>query len=76
MRNLGKVSLGYLRQIGVCCLEDLEKHGSVKCYKIIKSLYPRQVSLNLLWSLEGAIRDCDWKELSQEVKQKLILQLG
>lgn len=44
-------------------------------YKILKERYPRKVSLNLLWGLEAAIRDVDWRELTatdkEELKKKL-----
>ena len=44
-------------------------------YKLLKERYPNRVSLNLLWGLEAAIRDVDWRELTgtdkEELKQKL-----
>jgi len=44
-------------------------------YKLLKEGYPKRVSLNLLWGLEAAIRDVDWRQLTgpdkEELKQKL-----
>lgn len=38
---------------------------------MLKERYPKKVSLNLLWGLEAAIRDVDWRELTEADKEEL-----
>lgn len=73
-RNIGRVSTAWLRDIGLETPEDLRRVGSVAAYAMVKRGQP-SASLNLLWSLEGAIRDIDWRELSDDVKSELRAQL-
>ena len=70
MKNIGKVSRRWLFEVGVVTLEDLRAVGAVAAYRMIKAQQP-QATLNLLWSLEGAIRNVDWRELPPEIKRKL-----
>jgi hypothetical protein len=49
----------------------LRDAGSITTYKMLKERYPKKVSLNLLWGLEAAIRDIDWRELTEMDKQEL-----
>ncbi|MGB0388399.1 MAG: TfoX/Sxy family protein [Ardenticatenaceae bacterium] len=70
IRNIGPVSRTWLHEVGIYSLEDLQACGSVATFRMIKSIRP-QVSLNLLWALEGAIVDVDWRELPQAHKRLL-----
>ena len=45
-------------------------------YKLLKEGYPKRVSLNLLWGLEAAIRDVDWRELNEADKDELKKKLS
>jgi hypothetical protein len=54
---------------------DLRNAGSITTYRMLKEKYPRKVSLNLLWGLEAAIRDMDWRELTETDKEELKKQL-
>ena len=76
MKNIGPKSRQWLAEIGIYTIQDLKKAGSVTAYKILKELYPKEVSLNLLWGLEAAIRDIDWRELTEidkvELKKRLL----
>jgi len=74
MRNIGKVSRTWLRAIELHTLDDLKRCGSVAAYRMIKSMQPK-ATLNLLWALEGAILDIDWRELPEQRKVKLLGQL-
>jgi hypothetical protein len=38
---------------------------------MLKEMYPERVSLNLLWGLEAAIRDIDWRDLTETDKDEL-----
>jgi len=73
LRNIGKVSRAWLRQIDIHTLNDLKACGSVAVYRMIKSMQPK-ATLNLLWALEGAILDIDWREIP-ETRKSLLLSL-
>jgi hypothetical protein len=71
MKNIGPVSRQWLAEVGIYTIKDLRKAGSITTYKILKERYPKKVSLNLLWGLEVAIRDIDWRELTEKDKEEL-----
>jgi len=70
LRNLGPASAAWLRQIGVYTKADLERLGPVLAYRRVKQRQPN-TSLNLLWSLAGALDDKDWRGLSEATKLRL-----
>ncbi len=74
IRNIGKVSRSWLAEAGIVTLEDLRAQGSVSTFRIIKSQQPR-ASLNLLWALEGAVQNMDWRDLTEEHKRRLRKEL-
>lgn len=65
MRNLGKVSMQMLASIQIKNEDDLNAFGVSEAYIILKQNYAK-VNLNLLWSLQAAIDDIDWRLLSEE----------
>lgn len=71
MKNIGPISRQWLAEVGIYTIKDLKKAGSITTYKILKERYPKKVSLNLLWGLEAAIRDIDWRELTEKDKEEL-----
>lgn len=75
MKNIGPRSRQWLAEIGIYTIRDLRNAGAIPTYKILKERYPRKVSLNLLWGLEAAIRDMDWRELTETDKEELKQQL-
>ncbi|MDX1414415.1 MAG: TfoX/Sxy family DNA transformation protein [Candidatus Promineifilaceae bacterium] len=75
MRNLGPVSSNWLAEIGIYNVDDLRAAGVIPTYKLLKEIYPQRVSLNLLWGLEAAVRDIDWRELTEADKEALKKQL-
>ena len=74
LRNLGSVSLQMLATAGIQTEEQLRALGLVAVYWAIQAVGCRP-SLNLLWALEGALSDRDWKQVSKEERTSLILQL-
>ena len=70
MRNIGPTSAKWLADVGVETVDDLRRVGVVPTYAMIRSRRA-DVSLNLLWALEGALRDVDWRELSASIKAEL-----
>jgi DNA transformation protein len=62
MKNIGPKSKGWLAEIEIYTIQDLRNAGAIAAYKMLKERYPKEVSLNLLWGLEAAIRNMDWRE--------------
>ncbi|QBB72159.1 transcriptional regulator [Pseudolysobacter antarcticus] len=71
IRNVGPKSAAWLRQIGVKTQEDLLRIGPVESFMKVKRAGFR-VSLNLLYSLAGAIDGCHWTDLSEERRAELL----
>jgi hypothetical protein len=70
IRNVGPKSAAWLRQVGVRSLEDLERVGALEAFLKVKRAGFRP-SLNLLYSMAGALADCHWADLPDERKQAL-----
>ena len=76
MKNIGPRSQQWLAEIGIYTIDDLRQAGSLVTYKMLKERYPKKVSLNLLWGLEAALRDIDWRDLTEADKHELKDRLG
>ena len=74
IRNVGPKSAAWLRQVGVRTTEDLARVGPVEAFLKVKRAGFRP-SLNLLYSMAGALADCHWAELPEEQKQSLLSTL-
>lgn len=59
---------------GILSEEQLRDLGSVSAYIAVKAAGCK-TSLNLLWAIEGALTDRDWKEVSRSEKTSLLIQL-
>jgi len=70
LRNLGPASTRWLNAVGVHTRRDLEKLGAVDAYAILK-VHGYNASLHLVYAIEGALRDCDWKQLTAKHKAQL-----
>jgi len=75
IRNLGPVSMGWLAAIDVQTLEELRDLGSVNAYRLL-TLRGYNVSLNLLWAMEAALRDVHWMEIDAATKSQLRARLA
>ncbi len=74
IRNVGPKSAAWLRQVGVRTTEDLARVGPVDAFLKVKRAGFRP-SLNLLYSMAGALADCHWADLPEERKQELLAGL-
>jgi DNA transformation protein len=74
IRNVGPKSAAWLRQIGVRTTEDLARVGPVEAFLKVKRAGFRP-SLNLLYSMAGALADCHWADLPDAQKQELLSAL-
>ena len=72
IRNVGPKSAAWLRQIGVRTLDDLRRVGPIDAFMKVKRAGFRP-SLNLLYAMQGALDDCHWADLSEDVKAGLVL---
>ncbi len=73
LRNLGPTSAAWLRDVGIQTRADLEQLGPALAYQFVKQRQPA-ASLNLLWSMAAALRDIDWRELSEPEKANLLAE--
>ncbi len=71
LRNIGPKSVAWLRQVGLRSREDLAAAGPVDAFMRVKRAGFKP-SLNLLYSLEGALQDCHWQEVPDARRQQLV----
>lgn len=75
LRNIGEQSARWLASVGVHTDRDLAELGAVEAYRRAKFAFPDRVSLNLLWSLQGALLDIPWNRLPEDMKRALRAQI-
>ena len=71
LRNIGPKSAAWLRQVGLRSLEDVAAIGPVDAFMKVRRAGFKP-SLNLLYSLEGALRDCHWQEVPEARRTELV----
>ena len=74
MKNLGPASAEMLAEAGIYTADDLRAIGAVGAYLRVRETSAK-ASLNLLWAMEGALRDTHWTALSRETRGALLLEL-
>lgn len=72
--NIGPKSAAWLRQVGLRTPEDLAAVGPVGAFVKIKRAGFRP-SLNLLYSLEGALTGCHWQQIPEARREALLAEL-
>ncbi len=70
MRNIGKELERKLKIIGISSAEELKHLGSKETFFRLKQRFP-EVCLVHLYTLEGAITNTNFNELSEETKKDL-----
>ncbi|MFC1748258.1 TfoX/Sxy family protein [Pseudomonadota bacterium] len=73
LRNLGKASASMLKKAGITTEEQLQNIGAARAYVTVKQT-GCSPSLNLLWALEGALTDRDWKVVAKDNRLSLLIQ--
>ena len=71
LKNIGPASVRQLRDVGIEDAAALRKLGAIAAYRRLKHAFPREVSLVMLYALEGALTGCHWNHLPPGVKEKL-----
>ncbi len=70
LRNIGPKSAAWLRQVGLRSQQDLHAAGAVGAFlKVRRAGF--KPSLNLLYSLEGALVGCHWQQIPEARRQQL-----
>ena len=72
LRNIGPKSSAWLRQVGLRTRDDLDAIGAVEAFMKVKRAGFKP-TLNLLYSIEGALRDCHWQEIPDARRSELVL---
>ncbi len=70
MKNIGKELERKLKIIGINSAEELKQLGSKETFFRLKQRFP-EVCLVHLYTLEGAISNTNFNELSEETKKDL-----
>jgi DNA transformation protein and related proteins len=76
MRNIGPRSAAWLNTVGINTIDDLVETGVIEAFLRARAAFPRQVTLNLLYALEGAMLNIPWNKLSEEIKANLQEQVS
>lgn len=74
LRNLGPASQHMLAQAGIHTEIQLRNLGAAAVFVAVKRAACKP-SLNLLWALEGAIHDRDWKDIAKAERLSLLTQV-
>jgi len=72
--NLGKVSAGWLQQVGLHTFADLQAMGAVRAWLLLEA-HGIKPSLNLFYAMEAALHGSHWLEVKRQRKTELLTQL-
>lgn len=75
MRNLDESAVAWLLDVGIHTPKELERVGAVAAYRAVDAR-GHQPSLDLLWALDGALRNKMRSRLPEERKQELLAELN
>jgi DNA transformation protein len=75
LKNIGKVSVQWMNEVGVYTVDDLSRLGSVEVYNRIRKIH-QSANILALYSLEGALWNLHWNALPPELKESLHEQVG
>ncbi len=70
MLNIGKEIEKKLKSIGICSADELTQTGSKEAFLRLKMRFPN-VCLVHLYTLQGAIDNIEYNQLTDEVKRDL-----
>ena len=69
--NLGPASAGWLAAAGIRTAAQLRRLGSVEAFRRVAVHRQGDVSLNLLYALDGALRGVRWDRLPPGIREEL-----
>ncbi|MGD8109010.1 TfoX/Sxy family DNA transformation protein [Vibrio sp. TRT 21S02] len=73
--NLRLATERMLKKAGIDSVENLEEKGAVEAFKAIQQTHSSDVSIELLWALEGAIKGTHWSVIPQNRREELMSSL-
>lgn len=73
LRNIGPKSAAWLRQVGLRTHEDVAALGTVEAFMRVKRAGFKP-TLNLLYSIEGALAGCHWQEIPDTRRAELVAE--
>ncbi len=77
LKNIGATLSARLATIGVSTRADLARMGPAKAYRLLNAQAGKRLPVCYnLYSLEAALRDMDWRQLSEADKQALKHEAG
>lgn len=78
LKNIGKTVASRLHEIGITTEAELKKLGAAKAYKWLSQQNPDKhlPVCYYLYSLEGALQDKHWDDLSEKEKKSLRIAAG
>lgn len=74
LRNLGPKSEAMLATIAIRTHEQLAVRGALAAFIALKQ-FGQPASLNLLYAMEGALSDRDWRDVMRDDKLHLLTEL-
>lgn len=74
LRNLGQACDEMLAAAGIDTVDELEDAGAVEAFVRVRQTLGSGVSIVLLYALEGALIDCDWRELPTGLKDASVAE--
>ena len=75
LKNLGVKSGGWLRDLGINTVTDLERFDPVKAYCILKKQDPN-ISRNMLHAMVAGLLELHYTELPAEIKDELDVKVS
>ncbi|WP_162046745.1 TfoX/Sxy family DNA transformation protein [Vibrio taketomensis] len=73
--NLRLATERMLKKAGIEDVQQLHQTGSLEAFKAIRNSHTSEVSLELLWSLEGAIQGTHWSVVPLARREELLARL-
>lgn len=76
--NLGPGIVSNLKKVDIHTLDDIRTVGPVGVYLRLKKKYPKKVwpVCYYLYSLQGALTDTYWDDISERNKKELLRAIG
>ena len=69
--NIGPQTVRLLADVGIGSETELRALGAVPAFVRLRFRFPRQVSMNALWALHGALTGRPWTTLTADEKDRL-----
>lgn len=74
--NLRLANERMLKKAGITTVDELYEAGALNAYKALQSTHEGEVSIDLLWALEGAISGKHWSVIPKERRSELLAKLS